>query len=124
MVATAMPVGTEQGAQQSYGFRAWLVVFSAALFFFFEFIQLNMFNALDPALIKSFHISGASLGNLSGNYFYANVIFLFTAGMVLALLSTEAPLSLHPSSLGLQAELISLYPDAALLATYQQPLHQ
>ena len=89
MVATAMPVGTEQGAQQSYGFRAWLVVFSAALFFFFEFIQLNMFNALDPALIKSFHISGASLGNLSGNYFYANVIFLFTAGMVLDRFSTR-----------------------------------
>lgn len=72
-----------------YPLQPWFVCFSAALFFFFEFMQVNMFNALDPALIKTFHMSAIQLGHLSANYFYANVIFLFPAGMILDRVSTR-----------------------------------
>lgn len=61
----------------------WLVVFSAALFFFYEFIQMHMFNAISPDLIQDFGISATTLGYVSASYFYADVLFLFPAGMLL-----------------------------------------
>lgn len=73
--------------QRSY--QAWLVCFSAALFFFFEFMQVNMFNAITPALIKEFSLSAVRIGQISANYFYANLIFLFPAGMILDRVSTR-----------------------------------
>lgn len=69
--------------------RAYLSVFSSALFFFFIFIQLNMFNALSPFLIHDFNISAVALGNLSAAYFYATILFLIPAGMILDRFSTR-----------------------------------
>lgn len=63
--------------------KSWLVVFSAALFFFYEFIQMNMFNAIDPSLIQTFKVNSTQLGNLSAMYFYGNIIFLIPAGILL-----------------------------------------
>lgn len=70
-------------------FLPWLVTFSAALFFFYEFIQMNMFNAIDHDLIRVFAIDAKQLGHLSAIYFYANVIFLFPAGILLDRYSTK-----------------------------------
>lgn len=67
----------------------WLVCFSAALFFFFIFIQLNMFNAIGSALTKDFGVDAAALANISDKYFLANIIFLFPAGMLLDRVSTR-----------------------------------
>lgn len=61
----------------------WIVCFSAALLFFFIFIQLNLFNALTPALMHDFHATAEAVGNLSANYFYANVLFALPAGLLL-----------------------------------------
>lgn len=69
--------------------QPWLVCFSAALFFFYEFIQLNMFNAIDPALMREFNMDATQLGHLSAYYFYGNVLFLFPAGMILDRFSTR-----------------------------------
>lgn len=69
--------------------KPWVVCFSAALFFFFEFIQLNMFNALGPGLLKDFHIDAPVLATISDKYFLANILFLFPAGMVLDQVSTR-----------------------------------
>src|SRR3990167_8664147 len=64
--------------------QPWLVVFAASLFFFFEFMQVNMFNALDPSLYRAFHLTDTTLlGQLSASYMYATVLFLFPAGMIL-----------------------------------------
>lgn len=63
--------------------QPWIVSLSSALFFFFVFMQVNMFNALAPALIKTFNIDAAALGRLSASYFYATVLFLIPAGMIL-----------------------------------------
>ncbi len=71
------------------GYLPWLVVFSAALFFFYEFIQMHMFNAISPDLMSDFHMSATTLGYVSASYFYADVIFLFPAGMLLDRLSSR-----------------------------------
>lgn len=68
---------------------AWVVVLTASLFFFYEFIQMNMMDAISSEIIQSFHINAEQLGNLSSYYFIANVIFLFVAGSLLDRCSTR-----------------------------------
>lgn len=67
----------------------WVVCLSASLFFFYIFIQMNIFNVLAPSLFKAFHMNAAQMANLSQNYFYADVLFLFPAGMLLDRFSTR-----------------------------------
>lgn len=67
----------------------WLVTLTASLFFFYEFIQLNLFNAIDVQLMEAFHLNAPQLGQLAAMYFYANAIFLFPAGMLLDRYSTK-----------------------------------
>ncbi len=68
---------------------SWLVCLSAALFFFYEFIQMNMFSSINLALMEAFHITATELGTLSAIYFLANAIFLFVAGFLLDRFSTK-----------------------------------
>lgn len=79
-------------------YAPWLVCFSAALFFFFEFMQVNMFNAVTPALMKEFSLSAMRVGQTSANYFYATLIFLFPAGMILDRISTRKVILVAMSS--------------------------
>src|SRR3990167_7642198 len=69
--------------------QAWIVIFAASLYFFFEFFQVNVFNALDPYLLKTFNLQAGGLGNLSAHYFYAVVFCLVPAGLVLDRFSTK-----------------------------------
>lgn len=71
------------------GLRPWFVCFSAALFFFYEFIQMNMLNSLGDAIAKEYVITATELGNLSACYFYANLMFLLVAGLLLDRYSTR-----------------------------------
>lgn len=68
---------------------SWIICLSAALFFFYEFVQMNMFNAITPELLRTFHVDAAQLGNLSACYFYGDVIFLIPAGLILDRCSTR-----------------------------------
>lgn len=63
--------------------RSWLVVIVASFFFFYEFIQMNMFNSIAPSLMHAFNVDAEKLGVMSSFYFIANVVFLFVAGMLL-----------------------------------------
>lgn len=63
--------------------RPWVVTLVAALFFMYQFAQVNMFNALGPAMLNSFHIDALQLGNLSAMSIYANVLLLPVAGLIL-----------------------------------------
>jgi MFS family permease len=67
----------------------WWVVLAASLFFFYEFIQMNMFSSLDPDLMHDFSINATQLSRLASTYFYANLLFLFPAGMILDRVSTR-----------------------------------
>jgi MFS family permease len=69
--------------------RPYLVVFAGALFFLFEFINMNSFNPLNESLRIAFHVNAEAISNLSAMYFYANVIFLIPAGLLLDRISTR-----------------------------------
>lgn len=69
--------------------RSWVVCISASLFFFYEFIQMNMFNAISAPFMQDLHLNATQLGKISSFYFIANVIFLFFAGMLLDRFSSK-----------------------------------
>lgn len=65
------------------GWLAWLVCLSTGLFFFYEFIQLNLFDVINQPLRESFQIDAAALGWMSSSFIWANVLFLLPAGFLL-----------------------------------------
>ncbi|NNM58542.1 MAG: MFS transporter [Legionellales bacterium] len=76
-------------AVSSSSARAWLICITAGLFFFYEFIQMNMLSSLNQDLMQVYRIQATDLGMLSSCYFIANVIFLFPAGQLLDRFSTR-----------------------------------
>ncbi len=68
---------------------SWFVTVTASLFFFYTFIQLNIFNAIDKELMQTFHLNATALGNLGSIYFYADALFLLPAGLLLDRFSTK-----------------------------------
>ena len=75
------------------GFRAWLVVVVSGLFFFYEFVQLNMFGVINNDLMRDFSINAIQVSNLSAGYFYADVLLLIPAGIILDRFPTRWVLS-------------------------------
>ena len=69
--------------------KAWLVTLTAALFFFYEFVQMIMPSAINVQLMQSFHLNAASLGWLVSMYYIANALFVFHAGYFLDRYSTK-----------------------------------
>lgn len=63
--------------------QAWCVVLSAALFFFYILMQMNLFNAVSPELTAELNLTSSQLGYLASIYFYGNILFLFPAGLLL-----------------------------------------
>jgi MFS family permease len=78
-----------QAKTSQHGTLAWTVTLVAALFFFYEFIQLIMPNAINTQLMQAFNLDAAGLGGLASMYFWGNVIFLFPAGILLDRYSTK-----------------------------------
>ena len=67
----------------------WLVCVSSSLFFFYEFIQGNMFASIADNIMQDFQVQADKMAYLSSIYYLSNVIFLFVAGMVLDRFSTK-----------------------------------
>ena len=63
--------------------KAWFVCLSAGLFFFYDFIQLNMFNTLNPFVAEAFHLDAVSIGYLAATYMAATVCMLPFSGALL-----------------------------------------
>lgn len=80
---------SNEAPSQKENRQAWIVCFTAALFFFYEFIQMNMFNVLSGDLLNAFNISAEQLGVLSAYCFYATIVFLLPAGQMLDRYSTK-----------------------------------
>src|SRR3990167_1121815 len=68
---------------QESNFKKWFSVFSVGMFFFYEYIQMTIFNSIPKQLLTSFHISAFSLGKLAACYFLMQIILLFPAGILL-----------------------------------------
>jgi MFS family permease len=71
-------------------FQSWIVCLVAGLFFFYEFFQLNMLNTLEPYLMSTFRVDASEISKMSAYYFYAEIIFLFPAGLLLDRVSVRA----------------------------------
>lgn len=69
--------------------QAWVVCLSASLFFFYEFVQIMMFNSISPSIMSTFHVTATATGKISSAYFYANIIFMLPAGIILDRYSTK-----------------------------------
>lgn len=67
----------------------WLVVLSAALFFFFDFIAMSTFDSLNAAISQSFTLDRMQISSLESLYFLAIIIFLMPAGVLLDRISTR-----------------------------------
>lgn len=65
------------------GLKSYLVCFSAALFFFYEFIQMHIFDAINDTLRLAFSVNATQLGLLSSSYLWAVLIFSLPAGVLL-----------------------------------------
>lgn len=61
----------------------WMVCFAATLFFFYEFIQGNMFASIAANIMQDYEIQADKMAWLSSIYYLSNVLFLFVAGVVL-----------------------------------------
>lgn len=71
------------------GILGWVVTMTASLYFFYEFIQMNMFNPLSAHLLSTFHISSTQLGTLSSCYFYTDTLLVIPAGLIIDRFSTR-----------------------------------
>ncbi len=79
-------------AQRNCWQSSWMpyvVCFSAALFATYEFIQMHMFSAINTDIMRVYQLNAEQLGQLSAVYLWANVIFLFPAGVVLDRISVK-----------------------------------
>lgn len=63
--------------------KSWVICLVAGLFFFYEFFQLTMFNTLEPYLMHNLSIAADEISQISAYYFYAEMICLFPAGLLL-----------------------------------------
>ena len=75
----------EYGKKESFrtAILPWIICFAASLFFFYEFIQGNMFASIADNIMHDFHIQADKMTYLSSIYYFSNVIFLFLAGFLL-----------------------------------------
>ena len=70
-------------------FKGWVVCLTASLFFFFEFVQMMMFNALMPSLMHDLGVTSVSTGYISSAYFIGTSLFILPAGLLLDHFSTK-----------------------------------
>jgi len=68
---------------------AWIIVVTSALFFFYEFIQMNLFNTINTQLREAYQLNAEQLGQLFSMYFYANAVALFPVGSLIDRYSTK-----------------------------------
>ena len=61
---------------------AWVVTLTGALFFFYEFIQMNMFNSLSRPLEQTFHLGALELGIVAAFYFISDTLLVYPAGVL------------------------------------------
>ncbi len=75
--------------------RNWVITLTGALFFLYAFLQANMMTSFHDSILKNFDIGVKGIGFLSGIYFYANVIFIIPAGLMIDRFSIKGLMSLN-----------------------------
>ncbi len=75
--------------------KGWAVTLVGALFFFYAFLQANLMSSLLDAINNHFKIGPKEIGLLSSIYFYANVICIIPAGLLLDRFSIRKLMSVN-----------------------------
>lgn len=70
-------------------FKAWCVILLSGLYFFYEFIQMNMFNSLNDTFQVTFALNAMQVGLVSAFYFLADSILLYPVGSILDKVSSK-----------------------------------
>lgn len=68
----------------------WIICLTGGLLFFYEFIQLNLMNTLNPFISQSFHLTPTQISTISAMYFVSNAALVFVAGNLLDRYSNKA----------------------------------
>lgn len=95
-------------------FKGWFSTLVGALFFFYAFIQCNMMTPLTPYLKEAFQASTSGIGLVAGFYFYANVLFMIPAGLILDRVSIKI-IFLFNLLLAITSSLIFLMADGLFM---------
>lgn len=85
----AQTLDIENTNKQQLSLLPWITCFVASLFFFYEFIQMNMPNAISAGMMDEFGLTATQFSSISSTYFLANVLFLIPAGIILDRFSTR-----------------------------------
>jgi MFS family permease len=93
--------------QKADSFYAYLIIFTAGLFFFCESILVNTFGTLSLDIMSDFHINAYELGKLSASYLFANILLLFPAGILLDRVSVKQVLLLSIATCSVGAMIFS-----------------
>ncbi len=67
----------------TYPVRAWTIWLLSAMFMFYKYVIEISPSVMTSILMKTFHISGAQLGNLAACYFYAYLLLQIPAGFLI-----------------------------------------
>jgi len=62
--------------------KAWTVVLFGSLFFFYLFIQMNMFNTLSDSVEQSFNMTAFQLGLVAAFYLLTDSVLLYPVGVL------------------------------------------
>lgn len=69
--------------------RAWLICLVMSLFFFYEFVQMNIFDSIAQDVLVDFALTSTTVGYLASMYFYGNFLMVIPAGILLDRFSTK-----------------------------------
>lgn len=61
----------------------WVLLFPICLFLFYDFVQINMMNTLNPFITKDLSVQPSTLGFISSLLLYVNLVLLIPAGFLL-----------------------------------------
>lgn len=67
----------------TYKYNDILLTLGLGSFFLFEYFNLTMFNVLQPYIVVEFSLSSTKAGYLGASYFYAMVLMLIPAGLLI-----------------------------------------
>ncbi len=74
------------------GFKPWIIWGSAALFFFYEYLQRVAPDVMVPDLVAAFDIKGTALGQLGAFYYYAYAALQIPVGVLADRYGPKRPL--------------------------------
>lgn len=91
----------------------------SSLFFFYEFIQMSVFNSIGTAILTSFSIGVTGLASIAAAYTYTMILFLLPAGILLDIYSPKK-IIITAFSLSVCGTLLFSFSTTPALAEYSR----